>query len=513
MPSGLKGFLSRQKSLGLAVTAGLVLSLGAVLPLWPCMPLSLIVLAMALDPSAAPMKGRFRWLDGGLRGLAFGTIAHVVLQWFILRAIVSFTSISWGVAAVLLVLHSITQATPWVLAAILTLALARRGVPRWIAFAVGVYAGTFVPVNFPWTIAGSVSPWPAMVQLSDVIGERGLTALLAAAAGLLAEGMLQMRSKRGLRLAGAGASIVVALAVYGVVRIALVDRALTGVARVKIALAQPNIEAHERWDDSASPQISKRLAALTRDAEGRGAELTIWPEAAYPYPIADYTKKDLAGAYAMLQPDVRGPVLTGLLMTDAQGDKYNSAVVCENGQLSTPYHKMHLVWFGEIVPLGDVLPIMRETFVLGLGLSPGSHQAILPAVGGRVHAAVLNCLEDTLPTAGREAFDQQRPNLLVNVTNDAWFVGSNESEYHVRAAVMRAVELRRDIVRAVNRGATTWIDSVGRVRARYDDVAAGVLMVEPALIESPPTLFARLGDWPFAILCALGIAWFMRKRR
>jgi len=501
------------RSLVLAVIGGLVMSLGAVLALWPCMPLALVWLAMALDPKTPARTGPWRAFEGGLRGLVFGTVSHVFLQWFILRAIVSFTSISWMAAALLLLLHSVTQSTPWVVAAILTLHLARRGVPRWIAFAIAVYAGTFVPVNFPWTIAGSVSPWPPMVQLADVIGERGVTALLAAAAALVGEGFT--RSPRRLTFVGAAVGMIAVMALYGTIRIATVDRSARDAVRVKIALLQPDIEAHERWDDSASPQIVERLAALTHDAEAHGAELTIWPEAAYPFPIADYTKKDVLGAYAILQPGVRGPVLTGLLMTDASGEKYNSAIVCENGQLSTPYHKMHLVWFGEIVPLGDVLPIMRETFTLGLGLAPGEHQAILPAAGGRIRAAVLNCLEDTLPGAGREAFDHQRPNLLVNITNDAWFVGSNESEYHVRASVMRAVELRRDIVRAVNRGITTWVDSAGRVRARYATVAAGSLMVEPSLIETSPTFFARFGDWPFALLCVMTAAWpiILRSRK
>jgi apolipoprotein N-acyltransferase len=121
---------------------------------------------------------------------------------------------------------------------------------------------------------------------------------------------------------------------------------------------------------------------------------------------------------------------------------------------------------------------------------------------------VLNCFEDTLPAAGRETFDGQSPNLLVNVTNDAWFFGSDESELHLRLAAMRGVELRRDLVRAVNRGPTSWVDAAGRVRARYDLKIPGVLMAEPSLLETSPTPFARFGEWPlvtlFTALIALG---------
>ena len=95
-------------------------------------------------------------------------------------------------------------------------------------------------------------------------------------------------------------------------------------------------------------------------------------------------------------------------------------------------------------------------------------------VAGPIRAAVLNCYEDTLPAAGREAMERS-PNLLVNVTNDAWFAGSAEGELHLRLAVLRAIETRRDLVRAVNQGPTTFVDAAGRVRARYDLPMPGTL--------------------------------------
>jgi apolipoprotein N-acyltransferase len=140
---------------------------------------------------------------------------------------------------------------------------------------------------------------------------------------------------------------------------------------------------------------------------------------------------------------------------------------------------------------------MRQVFARGLGLAAGDRSVSLPA--GRVRAAVLICYEDMLPEAGREAMETS-PNLLVNVTNDAWFAGSSESELHLRVATLRAVEARRDMVRAVNFGPTSWVDATGRVRERASSDVAGVLSVEPALLDSPPTLYVRFGDAPMALL-------------
>jgi apolipoprotein N-acyltransferase len=202
------------------------------------------------------------------------------------------------------------------------------------------------------------------------------------------------------------------------------------------------------------------------------------------------------------------------LLGGSDGSAYNSAVVTyPGGALSDSYDKRHLLWFGETVPLADRLPWLRRVFARGLGLAQGEAPAG-PLTAEAIRAAVLICYEDTLPDAGREAM-LLRPNLLVNITNDAWFYESAESELHLRLAVLRAVELRRDLVRAVNRGPTSWIDAAGRVRARLPAEPAGVALVEPALIEGPPTLYARMGDTPWALallILANAAVWRMVRR-
>jgi apolipoprotein N-acyltransferase len=185
----------------------------------------------------------------------------------------------------------------------------------------------------------------------------------------------------------------------------------------------------------------------------------------------------------------------------ADGASYNSAVVAtRDGALSDSYDKRHLLWFGETVPLADRLPWMRQVFARGLGLAAGGRSVVLAA--GPIRAAVLVCYEDMLPEAGREAMDTAPlpPNLLVNVTNDAWFSGSTEGELHLRVATLRAVEARRDMVRAVNFGPTSWVDAAGRLRQRASPDVPGVLTADAALLDSPPTFYSRQGDAPLGLL-------------
>ncbi len=452
----------------------------------------------------APRTRAKRFWEGGLRGAAFGTAANVVALRFVPDVIARFTPLPWIVGVLALVLLAIEQSIRWAVVGMVMTQLSRRGVPRWFAFGAGIFAGSFMPVVFPWTAAGGATPWPQLVQLAEVIGERGVTLVMALTSALAAEAIalaIQQQTRRSAAIVGTlTLAIPAGCWAYGSLRMRDVEAARTNAPHAKVGLIQPGTEARERWDEGRSAVLLDRLTTFTKHSESHGAELTVWPESAYPYSVSASSRNDLMGSFAILQPGVHGPVLTGLLMRDAhEQGAYNSAIVVTDGHLSAPYHKMHLLAFGEGVPLADVFPWIRTTFARGLGLLPGDHQVLLES--GHIHAAVLNCFEDTLPEAGREAMSVS-PNLLVNITNDAWFYGSGESELHLRLSVLRAVESRRDLVRAVNRGPTSWVDAAGNVRARWPADLPGTLMTEPALLEGR-TFFTVAGDWPLTLLLTL----------
>lgn len=457
---------------------------------------------------------------GFRRGWLFGFGANLVALRFVPEVLARFTPLPTIANVTALVLLSAAQGLPWAIGAGVARALGRRvhELPAFLVFAIGVYLATFVPAIFPWTPAGGLASWPWLLQISDVVGERGTSFVVALAWALVAESASRFaRAKSGPHAARAAAAplalaaaIMGALAGWGALRMRRVDALRAAAPHARVALTQPSFDASERWDPSRASTMIERLTALTKSAESRGADLVVWPESAYPYTLPHSARRDPGGARAILQPGVHGPVLTGAYMKGG-GAGYNSAILIRpDGTIAKPYDKRHLLWFGETVPLADTFPWLARVFARGTGLSPGHESVVFET--GPIRGAVLNCYEDTLPIAGREAMEG-RPNLLVNVTNDAWFSGSAEGELHLHLAVLRAIELRRDLVRSVNEGPTSFVDAAGRVRARYDAPLPATLPVEAALLDGAPTLYARAGDAPLLLAVVGAILVSLARRR
>lgn len=473
----------------------------------PCVLLGLVGLAWLSTRAETGQRG-------ALFGLFFGAGANLVALRFVPEVVTRFTTLPAAVALLAWALLSFAQGLAWALAGALGAELKRRGVPAFLALATGVYAGFFAPALFPWTPAGGLSTWPLVVQAADVIGERGVALLVTLACALVANTIVAKEARARAKLVGAAAGIVVVLLVYGLVAEARVRDARANAKKVRIALVQPSTEAKTRWDPASAEAIAKRLHELTRAAEGRGVDLVVWPEAAFPYtlPHASRTSPPAFTSRTVLDPRIRGPVVAGLVLQKDPSRTTNSAMVARgDGSLSAPYDKRHLLAFGEHVPFAEEIPWMKKTFARGVGIVPGTEAVGLEA--GAVRAGILICYEDNLPEAGREAMST-RPNVLLNLTNDAWFAGSAEGELHLRLSVLRAIETRRDLARAVNLGPTSLVDAAGHVLARYDAPFPKAIDVEVALLETPPTPFTRLGDYPvMALLAGACMMHIMRARR
>lgn len=477
---------------------------------YPAILVGLAVLAHALQ--GAPTAGR-----AALRAGVWATSAGLVGLRFVPGVVERFTALGWAGGVAALVLLSAVQALGWSAGAAAGHALVRTGTPRPIAFGAATFLAISVPTVFGWTPAGLLSPWPALIQLADTVGERGVSLLLAIAAALAAEPFAADRAepdrwRRWAPLGGAGA-LLGALVGHGALRVRSLESTLATRETLRVGIVQAAVPARLRWEPGARGQILGWLRQLTVQSERRGAELTLWPEAAYPHVLPHAAGAAPRGSAAILGGGVRGPVLFGLLTDAAGGGRHNSATLLDrSGMLQSPQAKLQLLWFGETVPFADRVPALRRIFFRSGSLVPGDRVQLLEHRGAAL--GVLNCYEDTLPAVGRR-IARERPALLVNVTNDAWFGATAEPELHLRLSALRAVEARLDLVRAVNLGVPAWIDATGTVRARGSAERRDVLVASPHLAEkrTSPTLYVKAGDVPtWSGLLVVAIVGAIRRR-
>ena len=489
--------------------------------LYACSLLGLVALAYAIE--RAPSKAR-----AFLAGVVWASAAGLVGLRFVPVVVVRFTSLGFLAAGASLLLLAVAQALPWAVGAAASKALLQKGVFAPVAFAVATMVALCLPSIFAWTPAGLMSPWPAWIQLADVVGERGVSAILALSAGFSASALRRFRGgerRTAAALVTAALLVPIVLVAYGVLRLRTI--AVDTEARVTTGLVDAAVPALDRWNHLNYGRILGALRDRTTLSEREGAELTVWPEAAYPYPL-DHASRTapVHGPHGILG-DAHGPVLAGLILEDPplpvapgifERRSYNAAtIVTADGARQASADKLALLWFGETVPLGEYFPWLRRTFQRGGGLVPGSEARalLLARATGDARLGVLNCYEDTLADIGRRVVREATPNLLVNVTNDAWFEGTAEPELHLRLSVLRAVEHRLDVVRAVNLGVAAWIDARGVIRARQRE-AGTVLIARPSLRDPRPTFYGRFGDIPvwFALAAAsLTSARRARRRR
>lgn len=443
---------------------------------------------------------------GASAGLSFGLGANLVGLAFVTDVIDRFTPLGRAAALLAWVLLAAAQALPFAIAAAASARLERAGCPAPLAFALSIYLGSFTPMLFPWTVAGAFGEWPVWLQSADAVGVRGCGALFALAAGLAAAGLTPRCSpvKRRLPLIGGALALAAGILAFGHHRGDRIAREERSCPHATVALVQSATQAEARSRRGQEAAILEALQRSTARARDLGAELVVWPEAAYPYVLTATAASAPTGPRDPRPSGDAPPILMGLETRGARGLHNSALLVHPDGTLSAPQHKVHLLWFGEVVPFADELPWLARTFARGTGLVAG--EGVVLQSAGRIRAAVLNCYEDTLVAAGREAA-HAGANLLVNVSNDAWFDEGHASELHATLSRGRAIETRLHLVRAVNRGATMWVDSRGEVRARTlaPEVSA-VLMTRPTLCEGTATAYARYGDVPFALLLTLAAA-------
>ncbi len=369
-------------------------------------------------------------------------------------------------------------------------------------------------IRFPWLGLGtSLTGFPVLVQIAEVVGARGVTLLLVMANTALAYAWLgRADRKRAWSLAGAvvaGASVAW---VYGVVRINALEMRPTG----GIVVVQPNIRYDEKGRRELHDSILNETIDLSQTAVAMtDPQLAVWPESAVP----DYLFRNPTWG-PLLDSVVAGsgvPLLTGgvdVVWGDSREDYeyYNSAFLFGpvSGKESTPvYHKRYLVPIVERVPFLNPRWFNLQWFG-GFGI--GEFGELYDVSIGRF--GVLICYESIFEDLTRR-YRRLGADFVVNITNDAWYGKTSAPYQHAAHLVMRAIENRVGVARAANSGISGFVDALGRqhqlTRLEVRTFAADTLLTSDVV-----TLYTRLGDWVgvMALLLAvalIGYTWWLRK--
>lgn len=381
------------------------------------------------------------------------------------------------------------------------------------------HARSFVLTGFPWALLGYAQHRnPALLAVASWTGVYGLSFAVVLGGAALADAFAARAAGRALPR-----RVALALVALGLLHAAgALDLARdvddTELPRLRVAVAQGNIEQGVKWNPEWAERTLAIYEDLTRRAGAQGAQVVLWPETAVPGSPDAFP--DLADRLAELARDTGVALVVGALgfAVDDDGRRqfWDSAFAWDaEGRFVGRYDKAHLVPFGEYVPLRDLLghfveAVARGTADTDVTAGPGARALVIPRVDGRPDGAggaralrvgVPICYELLFPDLMRR-FAADGAEALFAITNDAWYGRTGAPYQFLAITALRAAESRLWTARAANTGVSALIDPRGRVRERTQiferDVRVGEIVLRP-----PPhggSFYVRHGDW-FAWSC------------
>ena len=375
-----------------------------------------------------------------------------------------------------------------------------RGLGVAVGLAIAEYIRAHIFGGFPWGLPAYILLDSPLQGILALIGPYGATLCVA----LVAATPVVLLSNRVI--GGALVALLIGM-IWSLMPVARSVIPNDQATQFTVRLVQPNAPQHQKWDPRYAPMFFDRM--LDMSARGPQPDLIIWPESAVAE-VLNYAQPQLD---AMAQANPNSDLLFGILRIDQQERMKNSMALLRQGQLSAIYDKTLLVPFGEYMPWEPVLrPLGLGIFYdwFGAAFAPGTGPQTMTLSTGRTIAPLI-CYEAIFPDFVRTSAAQET-DVIVQITNDAWFGTRSGPAQHLAQARARAIETGLPMIRVANTGISAVISPDGAVihSIGLNDMGwADVAM--PAKLQA--TLYLRHGDLAFWILAILATSLGVIARR
>lgn len=478
-----------------------------------------LALLVGLVPLFVAVEKAETWKSAALRAWFFGFLANVLVCAWVPQAVREFGGLPWAPSVLALLLLSAIEQSSWAVVLALRHILHKKYKVRpvlWTPLAIMALDSVW-PKYFPSTFGNVFYNTPWLAQAADLTGVWGLTALIAATNECVAA--LVLRNWRRVELrrhAVAAAALVVLITAYGAWRLSWVrDQMQKPVGQMRVALVQPSINAmaevrFSKDKPATKARLLEHALTLTSRALEAKPDLVIWPETGFPDTYRNqFNPREVAFVGAALDQYVlknRPALLTGSRDMASDGRWFNSIHYLRADESSTKvtaqvYHKNLLLPLAEEVPLAGLWPAYDSALrKMGAAFFAKGNGPIVIATE-KASVGPMICLEGLYPRFVRR-IAQAGAQVLVNVTNDAWFGNTAEPELHFYLTAFRAIETRRPLVRAATSGISAVVDIDGSVRARTELFREDVLVADVPVYPPHSSPFLAMGS---VILIAAGL--------
>jgi apolipoprotein N-acyltransferase len=429
-------------------------------------------------------------------GWCMGVAAHLIGFYWLVYTISAFGEFPYAVSVIVFVIYAALQAIQMALFAMFVRS-AGLG-PLCLFPPVFWVALEFLfPLLFPWHVANSQVSFLSFIQSADLVGPYGASFIVVWFNAALFSALISREQQPSIRfLPLACAVLAIGLSVlYGFQRIESVGNEMAAARKLPVAAVQGNVDIDLKWDPVLAQKNLDQHRRLTDALDA--VALVIWPESSIEVMIPE----DLPALPAEMMPSFRSDQTYFIFGARSfrgtlgrPGAKaFNTAFFTDaKGRILAHYNKQVLLAFGEYLPFAKVLSLV-PAIPFADGFTPGSGPVAFP-LPGDVRVAPLICYEDLMPDLARKFVSETRANLLVNLTNDAWYGRSVGPWQHLWLAQSRAIETRRSLLRVTNTGVTSLVNAKGELVKTLPMFTAVTMPTEVEILNGE-TFYVRFGDW------------------